>query len=90
MLSDNERPEFAVCPLTVGVYIGRNEQRAVAMWPIPVVTDNVDTFVEPRLTKGQAPGSWFLPGVHNIEYRAEDTAYNEAFPCTFTVMVRGR
>ena len=89
MLSDNVRPEFTECPVAVRLKVDRLGLKAVARWPIPVVTDNVDTFIQPQ------PSGWLLgdsmsPGVvHETTYTARDAAGNNAFPCTFIVIVKG-
>ena len=88
MLSDNVRPEFTECPVVVRVTVGRFPSNAVATWPIPVVTDNVDTFIIPYPT-GWRSGDIFWPGVHEVTYTATDAEFNEAFPCTFIVVVTG-
>ena len=89
MFSDHERPEFTKCPFSVRVNVGRDGQTAVATWSTPVVTDNVDKSIVPRLTKGLAPGSQFPVGEHVIEYSVEDAAHNDAVPCRFIVTVGG-
>ena len=82
------RPEFTDCPVAVRITVDRLAIRAAVTWPTPVVTDNVDTFIEPY-ADGVYPGATFSLGVHEITYTARDAERNYAFPCTFIVIVRG-
>ena len=91
MFSDSEPPELGDCPGSLTLYADRDNDTAVGTWPVPVVTDNVDTDITPVLSEGIPPlGSRFKVGEHEIEYSARDKAGNEASKCRFTIIVQGR
>ena len=90
MFSENTPPEFKTCPSAVKVNADRGQNSAVVTWPIPIVTDNSNSSITPRLSKGLAPGSRFTQGLHEIEYTAQDASHNDAIPCWFTVTVGSR
>jgi len=87
VFSDTSRPEFKTCPTVPNVNVDSGQTKAVVKWDVPVVDDNVDKAIKPKLTKGLAPGSRFPMGQHHIEYTAQDTAKNTASPCRFSFTV---
>ena len=90
MFSENTPPEFKTCPSAVKVNADRGQNSVVVTWPIPIVTDNSNSSITPRQSKGLAPGSRFTQGLHKIQYTAQDAAHNDAIPCWFTVTVGSR
>ena len=74
----------------MNVFTGLSSNFAVAHWDIPVVTDNYDTAVALVQTEGPQPGSGFPiapQNIHIISYGATDASGNEAYPCSFEILV---
>ncbi len=82
-LTDAEKPNFIRCPsnlqdTTTGA------SKAVT-WIPPTATDNCTT--SPVVTSNFVPGSIFPVGSTTVRYDAKDARNNEAFPCTFVVII---
>ena len=90
MFLDATPPVITNCPTTMNVFTGLNSKVAVVHWELPVVTDNYDTTVTLVQTEGSPPGSEFPitpQNIYTISYGATDASGNEAYPCSFQILV---
>ena len=87
-LLDFNPPLIVDCPMPQTLYVDSSTAGAEATWMPPTVVDDIDADVE-LSRSGPPPGSIFPIGYTEVEYRARDSAHNEAAACTFSILVKG-
>ena len=83
--TDNEKPIISGLPTNIIQDIDSGLPTAIIDWTEPSATDNSGS---QTLTSSHTPGSSFSIGVTSVEYRAVDSAGNEAV-ASFTVTIEG-
>ncbi|KAG8179357.1 hypothetical protein JTE90_010253 [Oedothorax gibbosus] len=81
---DRQSPEFLDCPESIRA-IGNNARGAIVDWETPTAFDNVG--IKSMTQSAETNSTWF-PGLHIVEYIAEDYAGNVA-TCSFEINVGG-
>lgn len=85
---DVDPPKFAMCQGTVYGFTYKNSLKGRVNWREPYAKDNVDNTINIIKTGSAAPNKLISAGVHQVIYKAFDSAGNRATPCEIKVVMK--
>lgn len=88
--TDVDPPKFAMCQGTVYGFTYKNSLKGRVNWREPYAKDNVDNTINIIKTGSAAPNKLISAGVHQVIYKAFDSAGNRATPCEIKVVMKGK